>query len=82
MTDCLAVCAQDVVDKDVGIGLVQGLTNSCSIALGIGGNLCTGWLVDSTGSFSAVFALTCALCVSSCLLWLGFAKGQRVSLAA
>jgi uncharacterized membrane protein YeaQ/YmgE (transglycosylase-associated protein family) len=70
-----------VVDKDVGVGLVQGLTNSCSIALGIVGNLVTGWLVECTGSYNAIFALTCALCASSCALWLAFARGQRVSLA-
>jgi len=40
-----------------------GLTNSCSIALGIVGNLCTGMLVESTGSYSIVFMVSCAAVV-------------------
>lgn len=44
---------QDVAQASAG--KLLGLTNSCSIALGIVGNLCTGMLVESTGSYSVVF---------------------------
>jgi hypothetical protein len=53
-------------------GKLTGLTNSCSIAAGILGNLCTGVLVQATHSYAAVFAVRCHSgrdCEQHCLPW-------------
>ena len=54
MIFCNNTCKMQDVAR-ASAGKLLGLTNSCSIALGIVGNLCTGVLVESTGSYNAVF---------------------------
>ncbi|KAL6761234.1 major facilitator superfamily transporter [Haematococcus lacustris] len=69
---------QDVAGGSAG--LLTGLTNSCSIAMGIMGNLCTGALVQMTGTFSTVFVVTMALYLSSCCVFLAVLKLQPIQL--
>ena len=68
---------QDVANKDAG--LVLAVTNTCSIAAGIAGNLIAGTMASSHG-FSGVFALSCILYLLSCITWLSFAKGKKFRL--
>lgn len=63
--------------QDVGgasSGKLLGLTNSCSIALGIAGNLCTGALVQSTGSYSVIFVVRAWRAPARCC---GACRGQQ-----
>lgn len=69
---------QDIAAKDAG--LVLALTNSCSIAAGIIGNIITGHLAASPFGFRAVFGLTASLYVVSALTWLIFTKGTTMEL--
>lgn len=69
---------QDIAAKDAG--LVLALTNSCSIAAGIFGNIITGHLAASPYGFRAVFGLTAILYVLSALTWLIFTKGTAMEL--
>lgn len=69
---------QDVASKDAG--LVLALTNTCSIAAGILGNIITGQLAASPLGFSAVFGLTSVLYISSAITWFVFAKGNSMEL--
>lgn len=62
-------------------GLVQGLTNSCSIAAGIAASLLTGWAVDATGSYKTVFGLLAGLYVAAAGLWWAAASSHRLSSA-
>lgn len=45
------------------------LTNSASIAVGIGGNLATGLLLEATGSYGAVFVALMVLNASAALVF-------------
>jgi ACS family sodium-dependent inorganic phosphate cotransporter len=69
---------QDVASKDAG--LVLALTNTCSIAAGILGNIITGHLAASPLGFSAVFGLTSVLYISSAITWYAFANGNSMEL--
>ncbi|GAX85008.1 hypothetical protein CEUSTIGMA_g12429.t1 [Chlamydomonas eustigma] len=71
---------QEVAGRDAG--LMLGITNSCSIAMGILGNLITGMLVSNTGCFSTVFALTSLLYISSAIAFLTFMDGRPVRLSS
>uniref|UniRef100_A0A7S3VSY5 Major facilitator superfamily (MFS) profile domain-containing protein n=1 Tax=Dunaliella tertiolecta TaxID=3047 RepID=A0A7S3VSY5_DUNTE len=70
---------QDVAQASAG--KLLGLTNSCSIALGIVGNLCTGVLVESTGSYSIVFLVTIGLYLTSLAAFVSFLQGTPLELA-
>ena len=69
---------QDIAAKDAG--LVLALTNSCSIAAGIIGNIITGHLAASPFGFRAVFGLTASLYMLSALTWLIFTTGTAMEL--
>ena len=69
---------QDIAAKDAG--LVLALTNSCSIAAGILGNIITGHLAASPFGFRAVFGLTASLYMVSALTWLIFTTGTAMEL--
>lgn len=57
----------DVAGKYAGV--LQGLTNSASILMGILGNLLAGFVVDTTGSYSAVFWLLGFVYISGAVVW-------------
>eukprot|EP00775_Hariotina_reticulata_P008736 gene8736-8916_t len=69
---------QDVAGKHAGV--VQGLTNSASIACGIAGNLLTGMVVDATGSFRIVFWVLFALYVIAAGIWIAFSQEHKLRL--
>lgn len=58
---------QETAGKHAGI--VQGLTNSASIVMGIFGSLLTGWVVEVSGTYSAVFWLLGFVYVSAAAVW-------------
>lgn len=60
---------QDVAGPSGKAGLLLSITNSGGVLFGVVGNLLTGWLVQTTGSFSSVFLIAAALYVSSCIIW-------------
>lgn len=69
---------QDVAPKDAGKMLA--LTNSASTLVGFAANLVTGALAASRFGYSAVFALTSAFYLASCLSWNLVMKGQPITL--
>lgn len=64
-----------------GVGVLQGLTNSCSIAMGVLGNLATGALVDATGSYRAVFGATALVYTASFAAWAALLDGRPINIA-
>lgn len=50
-------------------GVLQGLTNSASILMGILGNLLAGVVVENTGSYSALFWLLAFVYISGAVVW-------------
>uniref|UniRef100_A0A383VPL3 Major facilitator superfamily (MFS) profile domain-containing protein n=1 Tax=Tetradesmus obliquus TaxID=3088 RepID=A0A383VPL3_TETOB len=58
---------QDVAGAKAGV--LQGVTNSASILAGLLGSLLTGWVVDATGSYSAVFWVLAALYGVAAVVW-------------
>lgn len=69
---------QDIASNDAGV--ILALTNSCSIAAGILGNVVTGHLAASAFGFRAVFALTAGLYVLSSITWFIGATGRPIRL--
>uniref|UniRef100_A0A7S1CV42 Major facilitator superfamily (MFS) profile domain-containing protein n=1 Tax=Picochlorum oklahomense TaxID=249345 RepID=A0A7S1CV42_9CHLO len=69
---------QDIASNDAGV--ILALTNSCSIAAGILGNVVTGHLAASTFGFRAVFALTAGLYLLSSITWFIGATGRPIRL--
>lgn len=67
---------QDVAAGNAGV--VYGITNTCSIAVGVIGNLITGMVVEATGSYSSVFVLFAALNLSAALLFTLFTSTSKV----
>ena len=69
---------QDVAPKDAGKMLA--ITNSASVLVGFAANLITGALAASKFGYTAVFGLTIALYLVSCLSWNAVMKGQKIAL--
>lgn len=67
---------QDVAAGNAGV--VYGITNTCSIAVGVIGNLITGVVVEATGSYSSVFVLFAVLNLSAALLFSVFTSTHKV----
>jgi ACS family sodium-dependent inorganic phosphate cotransporter len=51
----------------------MGVTNTVATVPGIVGVAVTGWLVETTGSYSSAFILTAAISVLGAIVWLAFA---------
>ena len=52
---------------------ITGLSNTIATIPGIVGVAVTGWLLDATGSYAAIFVLTAAVCGMGALAYsLGF----------
>ncbi|MGR9090845.1 MAG: ACS family MFS transporter [Gammaproteobacteria bacterium] len=58
--------------------VLMGITNTAGTVPGIIGVALTGWLVDTTGTYSAAFTLVAVINVFGALVWLAFATGERV----
>ena len=69
---------QDVAPEDAG--KLLALTNSASTLVGFAANLITGALAASKFGYTAVFGLTIAFYLASCLSWNVFMKGQKITL--
>lgn len=69
---------QDVASGDAGMML--GITNTCSILMGILGNLCTGAIVGVSGSYRSVYGVTSLLYLSSFIVFMTVLKGGRIRL--
>uniref|UniRef100_A0A383WD31 Major facilitator superfamily (MFS) profile domain-containing protein n=1 Tax=Tetradesmus obliquus TaxID=3088 RepID=A0A383WD31_TETOB len=67
---------QDVAAGNAGV--VYGITNTCSIAAGIAGNLVTGCVVEASGSYGAVFLLFAALNLSAAAAFNAFTSTNKV----
>lgn len=57
-------------------GALLGLTNTCGVVAGIVANLFVGRVLDSGGSFAAVFYATAGIYLSSFLVWMLFMRGR------
>jgi ACS family sodium-dependent inorganic phosphate cotransporter len=53
--------------------VLMGVTNTVATVPGIVGVAVTGWLVETTGSYSSAFILTAAISVLGAIVWLAFA---------
>ena len=55
-------------------GRILGFTNTVGVLVGIVANVATGRVLDATGSFKAVFALTAAIYLSEVVAFFGFVR--------
>ena len=74
----ICLTEQDVAPKDAG--KLLALTNSASTLVGFAANLITGALAASRFGYTAVFGLTIAFYLASCLSWNVVMKGQKITL--
>ena len=58
--------------------VLMGITNTAGTVPGIIGVVITGWLVDTTGTYTSAFALCAVLNFFGALVWLLFASAKRV----
>jgi ACS family sodium-dependent inorganic phosphate cotransporter len=58
-------------------GVLMGLSNTAGTLPGIIGVLISGWIVQTTGSWVAVFQLAAAVKIFGLLYFLAFAKGEK-----
>jgi len=58
--------------------VLMGITNTAGTVPGIIGVAITGWLVDTTGTYSAAFALAAGINIFGAIVWLAFATGKQV----
>ncbi|KAI8475106.1 MAG: major facilitator superfamily transporter [Monoraphidium minutum] len=65
---------QDVAGPSAGV--LQGLTNSCSVAAGAAGSVLTGRLLGATGSFAAGFWGLAALYAAAAAVWATATSGE------
>lgn len=58
-------------------GIVWGVSNTFATIPGIVGVVITGWLVETTGTYSSAFVLTAALNFFAVMVWWLFATGEQ-----
>ncbi len=58
--------------------VLMGVTNTAGTIPGIIGVVITGWLVDTTGSYSSAFALCAGINLFGAVVWFLFASAKRV----
>eukprot|EP00892_Ulva_mutabilis_P007995 jgi/Ulvmu1/5568/UM023_0105.1 len=63
-------------------GRLLAVTNCCGIIAGLIANLAMGWMVDATGSYSAMFAATAGIYFFSWVVWLVCLREQPRVLSA
>jgi ACS family sodium-dependent inorganic phosphate cotransporter len=59
-------------------GVLLGFSNTAGTVPGIVGVALTGWMLDTTGSWSAVFGLAAGVYALGLVCWLAMATGERV----
>ena len=58
--------------------ILMGITNTAGTIPGIIGVYVTGWLVDTTGAFSAPFIVAATINIFGAIIWLAFGTSKRV----
>lgn len=58
--------------------VLTGVTNTFGTLPGVVGVAITGWLIDVTGTYDAAFVLAAAMNVAGAVVWVLWAKGERV----
>jgi ACS family sodium-dependent inorganic phosphate cotransporter len=56
--------------------VLVGISNTIATIPGIAGVAITGWLVDTTGTYSSAFVLTAAVSVGGAMFYLLFGSGR------
>ena len=69
---------QDVAGPSGKAGLLLSVTNTGGVVFGCLGNLLTGALVESTGSFASVFFIAGVFYVISCVSWIKLMTGEQL----
>jgi ACS family sodium-dependent inorganic phosphate cotransporter len=59
-------------------GILLGFSNTAGTIPGIVGVALTGWILETTGSWSAVFGLAAAVYAVGLTCWLTMAEGDRI----
>ncbi len=59
-------------------GVLLGLTNTAGTLPGIFGVVLTGYILDTTGSWTLVFSIASGLYVFGAVVWLAFSTGEKV----
>ncbi|MEW5299788.1 MAG: hypothetical protein WDW36_002766 [Sanguina aurantia] len=70
---------QDIIEPQ-SAGMMLGLTNSCSIVMGIAGTVATPMIVAASGSYQSVFLITAALHISSFIAFTALLRGRPLLL--
>jgi ACS family sodium-dependent inorganic phosphate cotransporter len=58
--------------------VLVGISNTIATIPGIAGVAITGWLIDTTGTYSSTFLLTAAVCVGGALFYLVFGSARPI----
>lgn len=58
-------------------GFLLSVSNTAGSLPGVVGVIITGWLLDTTGTYTSTFILASAICVFGAIVWLLFASGER-----
>lgn len=58
--------------------VLVGISNTIATIPGIAGVAITGWLIDTTGTYSSAFLLTAAVCVGGALFYSLFGSAQPI----
>jgi len=58
--------------------VVHGITNTAGTIPGIVGVAVTGWIVETTGSYTSVFLLAAAISVAGAIVWVLWGTGDRL----
>jgi len=59
-------------------GVLFGISNAIATLPGIVGVVATGFILQSTNSWCAVFLLSATVCISGTIIWLLFATGKKI----
>lgn len=74
---CIQINAQDLAPKHSGA--LHGFANSCGALSGIIGVYLTGYILESTGKWSAVFLVTALSSSIGLVTYLLFGSGERIA---
>jgi ACS family sodium-dependent inorganic phosphate cotransporter len=58
--------------------VVHGITNTAGTIPGIVGVAVTGWLVETTGSYTSVFVVAAVISVAGAIVWILWGTGRRL----
>ena len=67
--------------QDIGprySGILLGLSNTAGVLAGVFGTAATGFILESTGSWSTVFGVAVGFCLLGTVVWNAWATGEKV----